>query len=40
MKTWENHQIDGITECQQSSFLTFPSKEKALLNNQQIYSCF
>lgn len=33
MKTWENHQIDGINRMPaRAHFLTFPNREKALLN--------
>ena len=41
MKTWENHQIDGINRMPaRSHFLTFPSKEKALLNNNRYTHAF
>lgn len=41
MKTWENHQIDGINRMPaRAHFLTFPSKEKALLNNNRYTHAF
>lgn len=41
MKTWENHQIDGINRMlARAHFLTFPSKEKALLNNNRYTHAF
>ena len=41
MKTWENHQIDGINRMPaRAHFLTFPSKEKALLNNNRYTYAF
>lgn len=41
MKTWENHQIDGINRMPaRAYFLTFPSKEKALLNNNRYTHAF
>ena len=41
MKTWENHQIDGINRMSaRAHFLTFPSKEKALLNNNRYTHAF
>lgn len=41
MKTWENHQIDGINRTPaRAHFLTFPSKEKALLNNNRYTHAF
>lgn len=41
MKTWENHQIDGINRMPaRAHFLTFPSKEKALLNNNRYIHAF
>lgn len=41
MKTWENHQIDGINRIPaRAHFLTFPSKEKALLNNNRYTHAF
>lgn len=41
MKTWENHQIDGINRMPaRVHFLTFPSKEKALLNNNRYTHAF
>ena len=41
MKTWENHQIDGINRMPASAhFLTFQSKEKALLNNNRYTHAF
>ena len=41
MKTWENHQIDGINRMPaRANFLTFPSKEKALLNNNRYTHAF
>lgn len=41
MKTWENHQIDGINRMPaRTHFLTFPSKEKALLNNNRYTHAF
>lgn len=41
MKTWENHQIDGINRMPaRAHFLTFPSKEKALLNNNRYTHVF
>ncbi len=41
MKTWENHQIDGINRMPaRAHFLTFPSKEKALLNNNSYTHAF
>lgn len=41
MKTWENHQIDGINRMPaRAHFLTFPSKEKALLNNNRYTHTF
>lgn len=41
MKTWENHQIDGINRMPaRAHFLTFPSKEKALLNNNRYTHSF
>lgn len=41
MKTWENHQIDGINRMpERAHFLTFPSKEKALLNNNRYTHAF
>lgn len=41
MKTWENHQIDGINRMPaRAHFLTFPSKEKAFLNNNRYTHAF
>lgn len=41
MKTWENHQIDGINRMPaRAHFLTFQSKEKALLNNNRYTHAF
>ena len=41
MKIWENHQIDGINRMPaRAHFLTFPSKEKALLNNNRYTHAF
>lgn len=41
MKTWENHRIDGINRMPaRAHFLTFPSKEKALLNNNRYTHAF
>lgn len=41
MKSWENHQIDGINRMPaRAHFLTFPSKEKALLNNNRYTHAF
>lgn len=41
MKTWENHQIDGFNRMPaRAHFLTFPSKEKALLNNNRYTHAF
>lgn len=41
MKTWENHQIDGINRMPaRAHFLIFPSKEKALLNNNRYTHAF
>lgn len=41
MKTWENHQIDEINRMPaRAHFLTFPSKEKALLNNNRYTHAF
>ena len=41
MKTWENHQIDVINRMPaRAHFLTFPSKEKALLNNNRYTHAF
>lgn len=41
MKTWENHQIDGINRMPaRAHFLTFPSKEKVLLNNNRYTHAF
>lgn len=41
MKTWENHQIDRINRMPaRAHFLTFPSKEKALLNNNRYTHAF
>lgn len=41
MKTWGNHQIDGINRMPaRAHFLTFPSKEKALLNNNRYTHAF
>ena len=41
MKTWENHQIGGINRMPaRAHFLTFPSKEKALLNNNRYTHAF
>lgn len=41
MKTWENHQIDGINRMPaRAYFLTFQSKEKALLNNNRYTHAF
>lgn len=41
MKTWENHQIDGINRMPaRAHFLTFPSKERALLNNNRYTHAF
>lgn len=41
MKTWENHQIDGINRMPaRAHLLTFPSKEKALLNNNRYTHAF
>ena len=41
MKTWENHQIDGINRMPaRAHFLTFPSKENALLNNNRYTHAF
>lgn len=41
MKTWENHQIDGINRMPaRAHFLTFPPKEKALLNNNRYTHAF
>lgn len=41
MKTWENHQTDGINRMPaRAHFLTFPSKEKALLNNNRYTHAF
>lgn len=41
MKTWEHHQIDGINRMPaRAHFLTFPSKEKALLNNNRYTHAF
>lgn len=41
MKTWENHQIDGVNRMPaRAHFLTFPSKEKALLNNNRYTHAF
>ena len=41
MKTWENYQIDGINRMPaRAHFLTFPSKEKALLNNNRYTHAF
>ena len=41
MKNRENHQIDGINRMPaRAHFLTFPSKEKALLNNNRYTHAF
>ena len=41
MNAWENHQIDGINRMPaRAHFLTFPSKEKALLNNNRYTHAF
>ena len=41
MKIWENHQIDGINRMPaRAHFLTFPTREKALLNNNKYTHAF
>ena len=41
MKIWENHQIDGINRMPaRAHFLTFATKEKALLNNNRYTHAF
>lgn len=41
MKIWENHQIDGINRMPaRAHFLTFPTKEKALLNDNKYTHAF
>ncbi|GAA0795203.1 beta-galactosidase subunit alpha [Faecalicatena orotica] len=41
MKIWENHQIDGINRMPaRAHFLTFPTREKALLNDNKYTHAF
>ncbi|MDD2979878.1 MAG: beta-galactosidase subunit alpha [Hespellia sp.] len=41
MKTWENHQIDGINRMPaRAHFLTFPTRDRALFNNNKYTHAF